>query len=126
MGYFSETMALFETKGDVNAAFALRNLSNSDTGLHNGAGKKASKHGNTSNWSDTPMKTADDYRKRNDYANAVASGAEIKRERQRKHGLEYNKDCGKIRQRDIKRDRDAYASYTYKESFSEAFNSVIL
>ena len=107
MGYFTETMALFEFKSDIAYDYARKRELERRSGDHDKASYDRAK-ATTDLYKDfvqTPSRNMSDYKRRND---ASKTGAEIA------DSVEKRRDINRKERKSC------------KESFSEAFDSVIL
>ena len=139
MGYFTETMALFEFKGDAEAAYAVRRAAEKMSGDHT-IGKSASAMGKiaVNQTSPTGATTADDYRRKVEYNSKMKKEidrcANSKSEMNKARGEFRDAANGKGPDDDMNRlvqkyknggSKGAKTAFV-KESFIDAFDSITL
>ena len=118
MGYFAETMALFEFKGDAEEYYAAKRRDEYDSGRH---GRPASL-----------SKSADLYNSTNMHKNIsgkqmVRTGEDYRKYQERsKNDIKSAKEWEETRKDIRKLGKDMHSTKSCKESFEEAFASVIL
>ena len=119
MGYFTETVSLFETKSEIATANAYRVSLEKNTHRHNGIGKEFSKYASPS-YRDRgcmePMRTKSDYKSREKEAEMDKRGIEFSLANDRRSNIAHNSHI----------EKEYKEKKLHKESFSEAFDSVVL